>query len=63
MPTLGAFAAIIDASGRILCVRQNYGGCRWTKPGGRVEPGVDDALVASGPDGFPRVFIPIIRPA
>jgi 8-oxo-dGTP pyrophosphatase MutT (NUDIX family) len=39
MPTLGAFAAIIDASGRILCVRQNDGGCLWTTPGGRIESG------------------------
>ncbi|NJD06095.1 MAG: NUDIX domain-containing protein [Methylococcaceae bacterium] len=39
MPSLGIFAAIIAANGRILVVRQNYGGCLWTTPGGRGEPG------------------------
>ena len=39
MPSLGAFAAIIDDSGRILCVRMNYATHAWTTPGGRVEPG------------------------
>src|SRR6266853_970346 len=39
MPTLGVFAAILDNSGRILCVRMNYATRAWTTPGGRVEPG------------------------
>jgi 8-oxo-dGTP diphosphatase len=39
MPTLGVFAAILDESGRILCVRMNYAARTWTTPGGRVEPG------------------------
>jgi 8-oxo-dGTP diphosphatase len=39
MPTLGAFAAIFDESGRILCVRMNYATRAWTTPGGRVEVG------------------------
>jgi len=39
MPTLGVFAAIIDDSERLLCVRLNYGGKTWTTPGGRVERG------------------------
>ena len=37
MPTIGVFAAITDSSGRLLCVRQNYGPRNWTTPGGRVE--------------------------
>ncbi len=39
MPTLGVFAAILDDSGRILCVRMNYATRGWTTPGGRVESG------------------------
>ena len=39
MPTLGVFAAILDDSGRVLCVRMNYATRAWTTPGGRVEPG------------------------
>ncbi|HXC21451.1 MAG TPA: NUDIX hydrolase, partial [Steroidobacteraceae bacterium] len=39
MPTLGVFAAILDDSGRILCVRMNYATRAWTTPGGRVEVG------------------------
>src|SRR5579862_2806206 len=39
MPTLGVFAAIMDADDRILCVRMNYATHAWTTPGGRVEPG------------------------
>jgi len=39
MPTIGVFAAITDTSGRLLCVRQNYGHRYWTTPGGRVEVG------------------------
>ncbi len=39
MPTLGVFAAILDNSGCILCVRMNYATRAWTTPGGRVEPG------------------------
>ena len=39
MPTVGVFAAIFDAQGRILCVRQGSGSRRWTLPGGRMESG------------------------
>lgn len=39
MPTVGVFAAIFDAEGRILCVRQGAGARRWTLPGGRMEAG------------------------
>ena len=39
MPTLGVFAAILDDSERILCVRMNYATRAWTTPGGRVEVG------------------------
>ena len=39
MPTVGVFAAIFDAQGRMLCVKQNYGSLSWTTPGGRVEAG------------------------
>jgi ADP-ribose pyrophosphatase YjhB (NUDIX family) len=39
MPTVGIFAAIFDAEGRILCVRQGSGARRWTLPGGRMEAG------------------------
>jgi 8-oxo-dGTP diphosphatase len=39
MPTVGVFAAIFDAQGRILCVKLNYGPLSWTTPGGRVEAG------------------------
>jgi 8-oxo-dGTP diphosphatase len=39
MPTVGVFAAIFDAQGRILCVKLNYGPLNWTTPGGRVEAG------------------------
>jgi ADP-ribose pyrophosphatase YjhB (NUDIX family) len=47
MPTVGVFAAIFDAQGRILCVKQNYGTLSWTTPGGRMEAGESpvDALV------------------
>ena len=38
MPTVGVFASIFDAQGRILCVRQGYGPKKWTTPGGRMEP-------------------------
>ncbi len=37
MPTVGVFASIYDASGRILLVRQAYAHRLWTTPGGRVE--------------------------
>ncbi len=39
MATIGAFASIFDARGRILLVRQAYAHCFWTTPGGRVESG------------------------
>jgi 8-oxo-dGTP diphosphatase len=35
--TIGVFAAIFDATNRILCARMNYGDHAWTTPGGRVE--------------------------
>src|ERR1700680_2058254 len=44
MPTLGVFASIFDASRRILLVRQGYGACLWTTPGGRVEAGESPIL-------------------
>jgi 8-oxo-dGTP pyrophosphatase MutT (NUDIX family) len=37
--TIGVFAAIFDESGRILCVRMNYGTRGWSTPGGRLESG------------------------
>ena len=37
MVSLGVFASIFDADGRILLVRQAYGSRQWTTPGGRVE--------------------------
>ena len=37
--TIGVFAAIFDESGRILCVRMNYGTKGWSTPGGRLEAG------------------------
>lgn len=45
MSTIGAFAAIVDDEGRILCVRANYGRRGWTTPGGRVEP--NESLIES----------------
>lgn len=36
---LGAFAALFDDSGRILCVQRGYGTRTWTTPGGMVESG------------------------
>jgi len=39
MTTIGVFASIFDASGRILLVRQAYANRRWTTPGGGVESG------------------------
>lgn len=39
MTTVGVFAAIFDAAGRILCVHQRYAGETWTTPGGRLEVG------------------------
>lgn len=36
---LGAFAALFDDSGRILCVQRGYGARSWTTPGGMVESG------------------------
>jgi len=37
MPSLGVFASIFDATGRLLLVRQAHGSRHWTTPGGRVE--------------------------
>ena len=39
MSSIGVFASLFDSSGRILLVRQAYGSCHWTTPGGRVEVG------------------------
>lgn len=39
MPVVGVFAAVFDAEGRILCVRQRSGQRRWALPGGRMEQG------------------------
>jgi 8-oxo-dGTP diphosphatase len=39
MTGLGAAAAIFNASGRVLLVRENYGRHRYGFPGGAVEPG------------------------
>ncbi|MEM8535110.1 MAG: NUDIX domain-containing protein [Chloroflexota bacterium] len=39
MPTVGVFAAIFDEQRRLLCVKQNYGACHWTNPGGAMEAG------------------------
>jgi 8-oxo-dGTP diphosphatase len=39
MSSIGVFASLFDAAGRILLVRQAYGSCHWTTPGGRVEEG------------------------
>lgn len=36
---LGAFAALFDDTGRILCVQRGYGARTWTTPGGMVESG------------------------
>jgi ADP-ribose pyrophosphatase YjhB (NUDIX family) len=38
MPVLGAAAAILDAGGHVLLVRENYDRRRWGFPGGAVEP-------------------------
>jgi 8-oxo-dGTP pyrophosphatase MutT (NUDIX family) len=38
MPVLGAPAAILNAGGRVLLVRENYDRRRWGFPGGAVEP-------------------------
>lgn len=35
----GAFAAVFDDQGRLLCVRHNYGDGRWSLPGGGIEDG------------------------
>jgi ADP-ribose pyrophosphatase YjhB (NUDIX family) len=39
VPIVGTSAAIFDAQGRILCVRQNTGIRKWTLPGGHVQRG------------------------
>lgn len=36
--TVGVFASLFDAVGRIVLVRQTYAGRCWTQPGGRLEP-------------------------
>lgn len=38
MPTVGVFAVIVDAHGRVLCIQRNYGDHGWGLPGGRMEP-------------------------
>jgi len=37
MSSIGVFASLFDAAGRILLVRHAYGSRHWTTPGGRVE--------------------------
>lgn len=37
--SIGVFASIFDPSGRVLCLRQNYGARLWTQPGGGLERG------------------------
>lgn len=44
MPTVGVFAAIFDEHRRLLCVKQNYGACQWTTPGGAIEAGESPAV-------------------
>jgi 8-oxo-dGTP diphosphatase len=39
MSSIGVFASLFDAAGRILLVRQAYGSRHWTTPGGGVEEG------------------------
>jgi 8-oxo-dGTP diphosphatase len=39
MSSIGVFASLFDAAGRIFLVRQAYGLRHWTTPGGRVEDG------------------------
>lgn len=39
MHTIGVFATVLDAEGRVLCVRRAYGDHAWTTPGGRMESG------------------------
>jgi 8-oxo-dGTP pyrophosphatase MutT (NUDIX family) len=41
MITIGVFAGIFDADGRVLCVRHDYGKREWGMPGGRLEMGED----------------------
>ena len=36
---VGAFGALFDDQGRILCVKRNYGSRTWSTPGGWVESG------------------------
>jgi 8-oxo-dGTP diphosphatase len=47
MSSLGVFASVFDATGRILLVRQAYGSRHWTTPRGRVEVG-ESPLAALG---------------
>ena len=36
-PRIGAAAAIVDTTGRILLVKHTYGRCNWELPGGNAE--------------------------
>lgn len=39
--TIGVFGMLFDGDGRILLVRQGYGGCNWALPGGGLDPKED----------------------
>jgi 8-oxo-dGTP pyrophosphatase MutT (NUDIX family) len=39
LSTEGAAAVIFGATGRVLLVKENYDRCRWSLPGGMIEPG------------------------
>jgi len=52
MPTLGVFAAILDDSNRILCVRMNYATHAFMGPGVRTR--IIDAL--DGASGIVRII-------
>lgn len=41
--TVGVFASLFDADGRIVLVQQSYAGRCWTQPGGRLEAGESPA--------------------
>jgi len=46
-PQEGAAAAVLDANGWLLLIKENYDRCRYSFPGGAVEPGESplDAVV------------------
>lgn len=64
MTTVGVFAAVFDETGRVLCVRQNYGERCWAMPGGRMKAGEDpetalrrEVLEESGVVAEPRTLV------